>query len=228
MFKRSLFRMHRLPHLLATIGFLFGVAISTTARAQYPTPVASRQGGMNSVIEHPGFDLGVRLGYAIPFGDVFQNAGLADGLSGAIPFVLEAGYRFNPNVTAGLLFQYAFGQPKNCPDSCSASIVRFGAEAIYSFRTGNMLDPWLGAAIGYEWLNTSETGTPDAQFSGVEFLTLQGGADYRMGPQFALGPFLSFSIARYGSASSGGTSVDIPQTAMHEWLQLGVRGTFNL
>jgi len=43
-----------------------------------------------------------------------------------------------------------------------------------------------------------------------------------------VGPFLSFSVGKYGSASAGGTSADIPMTAFHEWLQIGVRGTFNL
>ncbi len=30
------------------------------------------------------------------------------------------------------------------------------------------------------------------------------------------------------SLSSGSQSTDIPMTAFHEWLQIGVRGTFNL
>ena len=60
-------------------------------------------------------------------------------------------------------------------------------------------------------------------------------AEYRklleayFGPNFALGPFASFSLAKYSAGSlGGGSSMDIANTAMHEWLQFGVRGIFNL
>ena len=49
------------------------------------------------------------------------------------------------------------------------------------------------------------------------------------GPNFALGPFLSFSLAEYSAGSvGGGPSMDIANTAMHQWLQFGVRGLFSL
>jgi hypothetical protein len=219
------------PLVISLPFLLLVVTAAAPARAQMaPTPVASAQPGMSSIVERPGFDLGLRLGYAMPFGDAAQGATLSDGISGAIPFVLEAGYRFTPNVTAGALFQYAPIQAKNCPtgDTCSGSVVRLGIQGLYNFRMPTVLDPWVGVGLGYEWLNLSETGQADASLSGFEFLNLQGGGDYRLAPQFALGPFISFSIARYGSASSGGTSIDIQQTAVHEWLQIGVRGTFSI
>ena len=37
--------------------------------------------------------------------------------------------------------------------------------------------------------------------NGFEFLTLQGGGDYRSSPQFSLGPFASLSLARYSTAT---------------------------
>ena len=231
------------PKTAAKLSFslvLFLVGAGSTAHAQ-TTPVATRHRGMNSVVERPGFDFGLRLGYAVPFGDMVQNNGLNDNFSGAIPFVLEAGYRFTPNITAGALFQYAFTQVKDNPNtgcgggvSCSGSVVRLGLEGIYNMRTGDSVDPWVGLGIGYEWMNidlSTPGGTTNAEMNGIEFLTVQGGGDFRLTPQLGLGPFLSFSIARYGSASftQGGftTSPNI-QTAVHEWLQLGVRGTFSI
>jgi len=47
-------------------------------------------------------------------------------------------------------------------------------------------------------------------------------------PALGVGPFLSLSFGKYGSASQDGNSVDINQTAMHEWLTLGLRGAFRL
>jgi hypothetical protein len=196
------------------------------------------------VTDAPGFDLGLRLGYAIPFGDIDANAGngLASAFSGAIPFVLEGGYRFNQQLTLGALFQYGFAQVKDgnasgCGGgvSCSGSIVRLGIEGIFHFPNPGMFAPWAGAAIGYEWMGISASGgglSTSAGASGIEFLTLQGGAEYRMAPQFTLGPFASLSFARYGTVSvdngTGSVSTDISDPALHEWLQLGVRGSFNL
>ncbi|HMF43845.1 MAG TPA: outer membrane beta-barrel protein [Polyangia bacterium] len=192
-------------------------------------PVASAEpAGMNSVVERPGFDFGLRLGYAIPMGSVFQNATLSDGISGAIPFVLEAAYRITPNFSVGGLFQYAVAQTKNCPSSCSASVMRFGVEGIYNVRSGGAFDPWLGLGVGYEQLSLSVSGVGDGDYHGFEFATIHAGGDYRMAPNFALGPFVSFSLAQYSGVSSGGQSADIPNTAMHEWLQLGIRGLFSI
>jgi hypothetical protein len=231
--------------LLVSSPFLLSiVSAAAPARADTTTPVASAHPGKTSVIDHPGFDFGLRLAYAVPFGDQVENTSLNDTFSGAIPLVLEAGYRFTRNISAGALFQYAFGQIKGsaaagfCNDngvSCSGSVMRVGIEGIYNLRLDTPLDPWVGLGIGYEWGSLSGSGNNfsfSGTDSGFEFLTLQGGGDYRLAPQFALGPFLSFSIARYGSQSvtmnGTTTSMDIGNTAVHEWLQIGVRGTFSL
>jgi hypothetical protein len=208
--------------------FLAVLALAGSARAQ-----------QRYATDAPGFDLGVRLGFAIPFGDIDGSNGLAGTFSGAVPFVLEGGYRFNQQFTLGALFQYGFGQVKDtaftgCGGglSCSGSIVRFGIEGLYHLANPGAWAPWAGAAVGYEWMSVDVTGggaTFTESASGLEFLTLQGGADYRLAPQFTLGPFASFSIARYGTVSdsiNGSGNIDNP--AVHEWLQLGVRGNFNL
>jgi len=210
------------------------MAGSRAARAQATPVAAAEPSGMNSVVERQGFDIGLRLGYAIPMGGIAQGLNLSDIMSGAIPFVIEAALRITPNFSLGGLFQYAIAQTKNCDPgaSCSASIWRVGLEGIYNFRTGNAFDPWMGLGVGYEQLSLSESGgavSGDLEVHGWEFLTLQLGGEYRVGPNFALGPFGSFSLAQYSSGSSGGgPSGDIMNTAMHEWLQLGVRGIFNL
>jgi hypothetical protein len=189
------------------------------------------------VVDHPGFDLGLRLGYAVPFGDIDGTASLASQFSGGIPFVLEGGYRINRAFTVGALFQYAVLSVKDnglgCGNgiSCSGSVVRFGIEGIYHIPVTGQAAPWVGAATGYEWMNIDGTigdTTMSIGENGFEFLTLQGGADFRLAPQFSLGPFASFSFARYSSMTGGGVSVDIADPAVHEWLQIGVRGNFNL
>ena len=97
------------------------------------------------------------------------------------------------------------------------------------------LIPWVGLGLGYEWMGVTEStngGTMTFGENGFEFITLQGGGDYFVAPNFAIGPFLSLSFARYSTVTADfagtSTSMDVRNPAVHEWLQLGVRGTFSL
>jgi hypothetical protein len=127
--------------------------------------------------------------------------------------------------------------------SCSARDVRLGVQAQFHFLPKKKLDPWLGVGLGYEWLTIGEDisgGGREADFSatgkGFEFINLQGGLDFKVTPGLALGPFLSFSIGQYGSTSTSCSgngcagvateSGDIDDKAAHQWLLLGVKGTF--
>ncbi len=194
--------------------------------------------------DRPGLDFAVRVGYAIPFGDVDGTSGngLASRLDGAVPFVFEANYRFNRAISAGPYFQYAVAQVKNGNElgcggavDCSGWVIRAGGQIIGHLDVGSIAMPWVGLGVGYEWLNVSgRIGNVDGSVSdnGWEFAMLQAGADIFVAPGFALGPFLSFSIARYGNQSgslgAGAVTSDISNPAVHEWLQLGVRFAFSL
>jgi hypothetical protein len=127
--------------------------------------------------------------------------------------------------------------------SCTARDVRLGIQAQYHFLPKKKLDPWVGLGLGYEWLTLGVDGSGggmqidmSSTGKGFEFINLQGGLDFKVAPGLALGPFLSFSIAQYssfsvscsGNACGGITtqSRDIDDKAVHQWLMLGVRGTF--
>lgn len=192
-------------------------------------------------LEQPGIDLAVRVGYAIPFGDISGDAGngLASRVDSAVPLVLEAGYRFDAALTLGLYFQYGFLQVNDnfCGGNtdCSGSVIRLGVEGLYHFDLGKRVVPWAGLGVGYEWGNingSNALGDASESAHGWEFLTVQGGGELHLLPQVAVGPYLSFSIARYGSGSGQLGNVtfsgDITNPAVHEWLQLGVRGSFGL
>ena len=191
-----------------------------------------------------GLDLGLRVGYAIPFGDIDGTAGnsLSSRVSGAIPFILEAGYRFTPVLTAGVLVEYAFGQVNDAGTgcgsanvSCSASMTQLAIEGLFYIPFHAPFVPWVGLATGYEWASLDASGNlANASFAvrGAEFITVQAGGDFLVASRFALGPFLSYSVGRYATSSTelNGTTTtrDIADPSTHEWLQLGVRGTFGL
>jgi hypothetical protein len=207
---------------IAPLPLVFVMAISSSARAQE-----------DSLMDRPGLDVGLRLGYAAPFGKLGGVVNMSDFFSGAIPLVLELGYRINANATIGILFQYAFALTKNCDPgaSCSGSVIRLGLEGLFHIPVEGPFVPWLGLGTGYEWLSLDESGSTGGSVTveGFEFLNLQAGGDYRLSPYFSLGPFVSFSLARYDSGStSSGAGGEIRGKAIHEWLQFGMKGTFNL
>src|SRR5215831_10105323 len=192
--------------LAPLVGLLAGLSMPATALAQ----------GGPAPNDRPGVDLAVRVGYAFPFGavDGDNNDSLSNFFSGAVPLILEAGYRFQSAVTVGLTFQYAFAQVKNATGcgttgvSCSGSIIRLGLEGLYHFQVGSSLVPWVGLGTGYEWMNVDLSGQGGASGSvgahGFEFLTVQAGGNYYLTPPFAVGPFISFSFGRYETATSSG------------------------
>ncbi len=198
----------------------------------------------------PGFGASLRLAYGIPMGGVANeaNGDLSNFLSGSLPIQLDLGYRFTPNLSVAAYGQYAIGFAGNANvsglgDLCSISGVscsghdwRVGAEAVWHFMPGQQLDPWAGIGTGYEWMSFSAEGggeKADVTFHGWEFFNVQLGADYQVAPSFGIGPFVQFSLGQYSSGNAtsttgGSSSGDITNKTTHEWLQIGVRGTFNL
>ncbi|QSQ13836.1 porin family protein [Myxococcus landrumensis] len=197
--------------------------------------------------EGGGFALGLRAGLGVPFGK-FTSAESAttsnkvsDSFSAAIPLQLEAGYFFNPNIYVGAYFQYGILTLKeDCPDGldCSASQLRFGANVAYHFQATPKIDPWVGLGIGYEIASQSTSATVGnaeidltANVKGLEFVSGQGGVDFRITPSFSVGPYVTYTLGQYSSISISGDdgnsesddSTDIEEKAMHSWLYGGVR-----
>jgi len=67
------------------------------------------------------------------------------------------------------------------------------------------MDPWSGLGVGYEILSTSQTA------QGITVSAL---------PEFFARPVLERFFCDL--------SADIDKTALHEWLTVGVKGTFGL
>jgi hypothetical protein len=181
-----------------------------------------------------GVNVGARTGYAIALGDAAEGSKLADAISGAIPLHLDATYNITPTFNAGLYLGYGLGMKGDKADNAdSVSTLAYGVQ-------GNMLFPqgentaWGGIFAGLESAtlkgkanNVDLTSTQSGWQAG-----LQGGYDLKATPALSWGPFASFAFGQYGSykAEGGGfsTSGDIEKTAAHQWLTIGVRGTYGL
>ncbi|BDG08116.1 hypothetical protein [Anaeromyxobacter paludicola] len=175
-----------------------------------------------------GLTLALRVAYAIPLGDYASGAGLSDVYKGAVPVQLDVGWRFDPRWTVAAFFQYGFAwMGSNCPAGadCSARDLRLGAEVLYRILPDAKWVPWAGLGAGYEWATaTLGGGAGDVTARGFEFANVQLGLDYQWGKSLSYGPYAAFTVGQFSSRSG----TDIADKAIHDWLQLGLKGTFNL
>lgn len=199
--------------------------------------------------DRTGFEGGLRVGYAIPFGKLTESGGdVRDATVGQVPLMLELGYRVTPQLFVGVAGHYGFGivaddfssRCEVLPEiDCSATDVRIGLEAQFHPLQGQQLDPWIGFGIGYESFTLTVEGggvEVDTTVSGFEFAKLQAGLDLTLTEYLRVGPFMSFSLAEFADISvdcsgpSGTCSQlqapdSITSRALHQWLLFGVRAT---
>lgn len=185
--------------------------------------------------------LDLKLGYSIPTGNAVTDGAMSDVFSGALPIEGAARYRFTPNLSAGVYFQYdpAFISSTTCPSgvSCSGYDMRLGIEAVYGFLPDGGMNPWVSLGTGWEWtqFSASEGGaSASATFSGWEYFNVQAGLDFPLSKMFALGPYVGYFGGTYTTVSSSGFteflngSIPSEVRAFHGWFQFGVKGTLNL
>ena len=200
-------------------------AVSACALAFSLAPAVARA-------EDVGLNLGLRTGYAIALGDVIQREPMSEGIAGAIPLHLDATYAITPTFNAGLYVAYGNGDKGSNADAPESIRTRaYGLQANRLFGSG-----WAGVFGGLESMNWDTKASASAQtvtatFSGWQ-AGLQGGADWNVRGHFAVGPFASLALGQYTGVKleKGGnsSSQDIPDPTMHQWLTLGLRGSFSL
>lgn len=192
--------------------------------------------------------LDFKVGYAMPIGYVQLQSPvvssdwpMSDWWSGAIPIEVAARYRFTPNVSAGVYFQWnpAFVSSATCGSgaSCSGHDMRLGVVMVYDIIPDGAVNPWFGLGMGWQWSQASVTTggvTGTLNVNGWEFPVVQAGVDFVLAKAFALGPYVGFFggtytnlTYKYGSSESR-WAVDPSTRAYHAWVQFGLKGTLNL
>ncbi len=196
--------------------------------------------------------LGLRVGWASAMGDVYESKAtpvtpsetmkMSDWIEAQIPIQLDVGYRVTPEITVGGYVSYGFGDTggryvdacRTYGWDCSAGVLRTGVEASYAFTSvSRKMVPWAGLGFGYEWAESvaKRAGSQNVRTSleGWELVNLQAGADWRVGASFAVGPYVMYAIGQYSGGSDEGSAFSgIATTKTHQWLGVGVRGTYGL
>jgi outer membrane protein W len=199
----------------------------------------------------PGFSLGLRAGYGLPFGNAVGGEDGADGeklsdtVSSVIPLQLDVCYFLSSNLYLGGSFQYGIASLANGDEacegdglSCSVTQMRFGVNLAYHFAPESTINPWMGVGVGYETLTLSLSGETNdisveahSTAKGFEFANAQGGIDFRVSDTLSVGPFVTVTVAQYASTStrveagdeSEEDSSDIENKAIHGWVYGGLR-----
>jgi hypothetical protein len=207
--------------------------VATAAAITFATPAAAQVA------------LDLKLGYAIPTGNAASGAdvtaAMSDAWSGALPIGVGARYRFTPNISAGLYFQFApaFVASSLCDAgvSCSGYDMRLGIEAVYGFMPDASWNPWVSLGTGWEWIQLKASGggeSASTTFSGWEYFNVQAGVDFPLSRAFALGPYLGYFGGTYTNVSVSSSLVNDSQSipsanrSFHGWFQFGVKGTLSL
>jgi outer membrane protein W len=202
-----------------------------------------------------GLSLGVRAAYGVPLGSAGDGSSFNQLTSGAVPIQLDVGYRLDEHWLAGGYFAWGPAMiasdakrglaAQGATDVGGHAVQRIGLQGIYTLLPEARFAPWFGLGLGYEWtryaearLNTA-TGSADSEIGmgGFEAI-LQVGGDYRLSPRFTAGPFATLNFGQYrnhvsdvdvksGAVANPGTT-DVSDKGIHEWLQFGIKGTFNL
>src|SRR5512138_798151 len=126
--------------------------------------------------------LSLRLGYAPSLGSAAEALPMSAIAVGQFPLQADALWRFGP-LAAGGYASYGLGLADGCDAGvhCSASSVRLGVEATWTFRPpSGSFDAWGGAGVGYEWTTRrrARAGSHvESAYRGIEILSLQGGVD---------------------------------------------------
>lgn len=231
---------------------LVGIAVAAVsfgstgaARAEVPAPPPPTESAPPLRGEGGALEFGLRTGYGIPLGrfgksdDAASDQKVTTIIKGVVPVWIDAGYRFNPRLYAGLSFQYGFGLLSgdlcSSGQSCSVSDLRLDANVLYHVTPGRPADLWLGFGVGYEWLelSVSAPGFSSSESAGAfEFANFQAGVEVAVNRAFALGPFASFSLGTFRRAAIESPTItgtmDVADKSLHEWLLFGVRGTVDL
>jgi hypothetical protein len=222
------------------VSIMIGTLVAALLAAGLAAPAAAGEPAQPSV-PSVAFTLGARVSIAFPMGSVSSDPTtgplLIDELvTLSIPLQLDAGVTLFRRWFVGAYLQYGWNvlQVGQCKvgDSCKLTGLRVGLQGLFSLHEQGDT-PWVGVGTGYEWLFTQYSGPGYAttlDVGGWEFVNLQAGYDVVVAPGWKVGPWISGSVGEFSRASrkdSGqNTDQNIPNKAVHGWLQLGVKGSF--
>lgn len=209
-----------------------------TGRRAAPEPENSAD-ATDPLAEQTGFQMAMRVGLALPSGNVDTGAPMSDSFGTQTGVLFELGGKPTPHLFIGAIFGGAAGGVgpaiqmicTNFDASCSSTTGLFGVEFQYHLQPGAQINPWIGYAAALEFASIDVV-APDGTkgsltLNGHEWVNVMAGLDLRLNHYVGLGGYVDLGIGTYTSIddSTDGTTMQIPDANQdtHMWLALGVR-----
>jgi hypothetical protein len=180
------------------------------------------------------FELAARAAFAYPTGNVDGAPGdsLRETVDGTVPLWLDGGVRLGSRWFLGIYAIYAptleGGALHNECGPCGGEDLAFGPEVHYHVLPDGAWDPWVGLGVGAEWLRFQNGG---GSFGLVGYaFNAQVGLDAHLPSGFHIGPFFAFTVGQYTgwfADNAYGSPGTLSPLDLHEWLTLGLKGTFD-
>ncbi len=179
------------------------------------------------------FEAALRLGY---------SSGSLFGVQGFTFIALEASYHLSPRWSVGPYAEVGFvdtTQGSGSPGDTQTYLghhYRFGAQALLQLLPKQLIDPWLGAGVGYAALGLDVHASLDPGAAGAsaayretargfEWLNGQGGVDLNLSRVLALGAFGRLSLVDYLSQHRPQNSGAAPHESTRVWLSAGAKAS---
>ena len=178
-------------------------------------------------------ELGARLGYSIPWGNISGDYVLGDTAENRIPLIVELGLRFHGRLSVGMYLGYSAVNLNSNGYFTAANIVDVGLQAAFHMNHRGWVDPWIGGGIGWEILNYHQTVAgveSTGDLNGVSF-KLDGGIDFMVIERtLGIGTFVAITFAQYNNCDVGAsdTNCTVPDQRWHGWFTVGARGYYDI
>lgn len=218
------------------VGIVCALALATsTATAGADSTGGFGEGGSEGQPEEPRrFQGALRLGYSRPIGAFrfTDNHSISDGISGAVPVIIDVGFRFQSSwylgVFGGIVPGMVGDQLQGACASASCGVLgfRFGGLAITYSNNDKNLSPWLGVGAGGE-VSTIYVSDVASTVRGFDFLDVLVGVDYRPARKLGVGPFfeLASGVYTHRRVSTPRYTADevMEEWIPHAWFTVGAR-----
>ncbi|HEY5920882.1 MAG TPA: hypothetical protein VIV11_04390 [Kofleriaceae bacterium] len=183
-------------HTLTTLFLSTSVLISATSAALAETSNTLRTDAMPAI--DGGLEIAVVASSTASVGEIGGDMADAQdllGLAGGVE--LHVGHRLTPNLAVGFYSTaqgLSEGSAANGRDIYGGTA---GLEANFHARPAHAVDPWISIGSGLRglWIQ-DET---DSVLIGVELMRLQLGVDFRLNPDFSVGPVIGASTSFYAA-----------------------------
>jgi hypothetical protein len=167
--------------------------------------------------------VGASVGPAWSLGKLGSSTSARGGLGTGIGFDADAGFGVSRSVVLGVWGELArYSDGSNC-SSCSGSGLGVGPFVRYHLSQGLRFDPWVLLGAGYRTLKFDDRSGAQRQFSGIEWLRLELGADYYAWSGLGFGPYGSLSLSSYNDRPPGAGDASV-----NAELSFGLRLLFDL